>query len=102
MFQLVSARRSSFTDKIRSWGFSFTDKLNHFVVHLKLIQHCKLAICQVLDFLSDPGVKTLPSRAGDVGSIPGWGDKVPHATGMGPKKKFLKDANNYMSVFLND
>ena len=26
-------------------------------------------------------VKTLPSNAGDVGSIPGWGDKIPHASG---------------------
>ena len=24
-------------------------------------------------------VKTLPSSAGGVGSIPGWGDEIPHA-----------------------
>ena len=26
-----------------------------------------------------PVVKTLPSSAGGVGSIPGWGDEIPHA-----------------------
>ena len=26
-------------------------------------------------------VKNLPSGAGDVGSIPGWGTKIPHALG---------------------
>ena len=33
--------------------------------------------CQ--NFLGDPVVKTLPSNAGGVGSIPGWGAKIPHA-----------------------
>ena len=42
-------------------------------------------------------VKTLPSNAGDVGSIPGWGDKIPHASGAKKPKqrqycdKFSKD-----------
>ena len=31
------------------------------------------------NFLGDPVVKTLPSNAGGVGSIPGWGAKIPHA-----------------------
>ena len=26
-----------------------------------------------------PVAKTSPSKAGDVGSIPGWGTKIPHA-----------------------
>ena len=34
------------------------------------------------DFPSSPGVKNLPSNAGDVGSIPGWGTKIPHAWGQ--------------------
>ena len=29
-----------------------------------------------------PVVKNPPSNAGDVGSIPGWGTKIPHATGQ--------------------
>ena len=29
-----------------------------------------------------PVVKNLPSNAGDVGSIPGWGTKIPHAAGQ--------------------
>ena len=27
-------------------------------------------------------VKTLPSNAGDMGSIPGWGTKIPNAAGQ--------------------
>ena len=32
-------------------------------------------------------VKNPPSNAGNVGSIPGWGTKIPHATWCGKKKK---------------
>ena len=31
------------------------------------------------DFLDGPEVKNLPGNAGDVGSIPGQGTKIPHA-----------------------
>ena len=31
------------------------------------------------DFPGDPVVKTSPSNAGDVGSVSGWGAKIPHA-----------------------
>ena len=34
------------------------------------------------DFPGDPVVKNPPSNAGDVGSIPGWGTKIPHAMGQ--------------------
>ena len=34
--------------------------------------------CQ--NFPDDPVVKTLPFNAGGVGSIPGWGAKIPHAS----------------------
>ena len=37
------------------------------------------------DFPGGQVVKTLPSTAGDVGSIPGQGTKIPHASR--PKKK---------------
>ena len=33
-------------------------------------------------FPGDPGVKNLPSNAGDVGLIPGQGTKIPHAAGQ--------------------
>ena len=36
------------------------------------------------DFPGGPVVKTLPSNAGDTGSTPGQGAKIPHA--LGPKK----------------
>ena len=31
------------------------------------------------DFPGGPVVKNLPCKAGDMGSIPGWGTKIPHA-----------------------
>ena len=31
------------------------------------------------DFPGGPVVKNLPSNAGNAGSIPGWGAKIPHA-----------------------
>ena len=34
------------------------------------------------DFPGGPVVKNPPSNAGDKGSIPGWGTKIPHATGQ--------------------
>ena len=39
------------------------------------------------DFPGSPVVKTLPSNAGGVGSIPGQGTKIPHAMGCGQKLK---------------
>ena len=33
------------------------------------------------DFPSGPVIKDLPSKAGDVGFIPGWGTKVPQTIG---------------------
>ena len=41
------------------------------------------------DFPGDPGVKTSPSNAEGVGSIPGWGTKTPHASW--PENQNLKD-----------
>ena len=34
------------------------------------------------DFPSGPMVKNPHSNAGDMGSIPGWGTKIPHAVGQ--------------------
>ena len=34
------------------------------------------------DFPGGQVVKNPPSNAGDIGSIPGWGTKIPHATGQ--------------------
>ena len=34
------------------------------------------------DFPGGPVVKNLPSNAGDAGSIPGQGTKIPHAAGQ--------------------
>jgi len=38
-----------------------------------------------MDFPGGPVVKTSPSNAGGTGSIPNWGDKIPHA--LLPKHK---------------
>ena len=42
------------------------------------------------DFPGGPVVKTLPSNAGGMGPIPGWGTKIPHAVGCGQKLKKKK------------
>ena len=42
------------------------------------------------DFSGSPVVKISPSNAGSVGSIPGWGTKIPHATRCGQKLKINK------------
>lgn len=34
------------------------------------------------DFLADLAVKTQPANAGDAGSIPDWGARIPHALGQ--------------------
>ena len=34
------------------------------------------------DFPGGPVVKNPPCKAGDMGSIPGWGTKIAHATGQ--------------------
>ena len=34
------------------------------------------------DFPSGPGVKNPPSKAGKLGSIPGWETKIPHTVGQ--------------------
>ena len=43
------------------------------------------------DFPGGPVVKTLPSNAGGVGSIPGLGTKIPHASQ--PKNQNIKKKN---------
>ena len=46
---------------------------------------------QQREFPGGPGVRNPPSNAGDTGSIPGQGTKIPHARQRGKKKKkFLK------------
>ena len=34
------------------------------------------------DFPGGPVVKSPPSNAGDAGVIPGWGTRIPHASGL--------------------
>ena len=46
-----------------------------------------LLLCSIIpnvtkDFPGGPVVKNPPSNAGDVGLIPGWGTKIPHAMGQ--------------------
>ena len=45
-------------------------------------QNLKLKIQYHWDFPGGPVVKNSPSNAGDTGSIPGQGTKIPHATGQ--------------------
>ena len=51
------------------------------------------------DFPGSPVVKTLPSNAGGVGSIPGWGAKMPHSSWPKKKKKYY--CNKFNKDFKN-
>ena len=51
------------------------------------------------DFLGGPGVKTSPSNAGSMGSIPGQGTKIPHASQ--PKIQTIKQ-KQYCNKFSRD
>ena len=51
------------------------------------------------DFPDGPVVKTSPSDAGDVGSIPGWGPKISHASW--PKNQNIKQ-KQYCNTFNKD
>ena len=51
------------------------------------------------DFPGGPVVKTLPSNAGGVDSIPGWGADIPHTSG--PKKQNIKQ-KQYCNKFNKD
>ena len=42
------------------------------------------------DFPGCPVAKTLPSNAGGVSSVPGWGSKIPHVMQGSQKKKSQK------------
>ena len=52
----------------------------------KLILALELILFFKIYYLGDcpsgPGVKYMPSNAGDVGSIPGWGTNFPHVVGQ--------------------
>ena len=49
------------------------------------------------DFPSNPVVKTLPSNAGGLGSIPGQKVKIPHASRPKKKKKNRKQKTEAIS-----
>ena len=72
-------------------GFFLKKRASHY------FRVMRLKISRGRDFPGSPVVKTLPSNAGDVGSIPAWGDKIPHASGAKKPKqrqccdKFSKD-----------
>ena len=51
------------------------------------------------DFPGGPVVKISPSNAGGVGSIPGWGAKIPHASW--PKNQNIKQ-KQYCNKFNKD
>ena len=53
----------------------------------------------IRDFPGSPGVKTLPSNAGGVGLISGWGAKISHAS-RSPNQNIKQ--NQYYNVFNKD
>ena len=54
---------------------------------------------ELRDFPGGPVIKTSPSNAGDAGSIPGWGAKIPHASW--PKNQNIKQ-KQYCNKFSKD
>ena len=50
------------------------------------------------DFPGGPVIKILPSSAGGAGSIPGWGNQIPHAVGWGQKLKKKKSAVSSLGI----
>ena len=67
------------------------------VVRVILLKH------EAEDFPGGPVVKTSPSNAGDTGSIPGQGAKIPHASW--PKNQNIKQkqyCNKFNKDFKND
>ena len=53
----------------------------------------------IRDFPGSPGVKTLPSNAGSVGLISGWGVKISHAS-RSPNQNIKQ--NQYYKAFNKD
>jgi len=45
-------------------------------------------------------VRTSPSNAGGAGSIPGWGTKIPHASGPKKQNKPKEYCNKFNKDFL--
>ena len=56
---------------------------------------CQLEVDHFWDFPGGPVVKTSPSNAGGVGSIPCWRAKIPHASG--PKKENINNRSNIVT-----
>ena len=56
------------------WHVLGQSALNHIINYLF---HLKL---RYKGFTGGPVVKSSPSNVGDVGLIPGWGAKIPHAS----------------------
>ena len=52
------------------------------------MENVDLRLRSFKDFSGGPVVKTQPSNAGGVGSIPGWGAKITHD--LGPKTQNMK------------
>ena len=50
-----------------------------YLTHLEPEQLHLIKIKDFGDFAGGPVVKNLPCNAVDMGLIPGWGDKTPHA-----------------------
>ena len=51
------------------------------------------------DFSRGPVLKTLPLKAGDMGSVPGRGTKIPHA--LQPKIQNIKQQQYYKKISKN-
>ena len=62
--------------------FNYLNNLDHWSSDISWPQKTLLKLDLSRDFLGGPVVKSPPSSAGDAGSIPGWGTKIPHSAGQ--------------------
>ena len=57
------------------------DTVNSYQIYAEEKERKDTIILYLMDFPGSPVVKTLPSNAGSESSIPGWGVKIPQASG---------------------
>ena len=55
----------------------------------------------IRDFPGSLVIKTLPSKARSIGSVPGWGAKIPHASWPKNQKKKKQKTQNRNSIVTN-
>ena len=103
LFLLISPNKSTFTNHFYNIFNTFRGS-ETFLDHLGYVDWGLFPdisiFLKIWDFPGSPEVKTSPSNAGGVGSIPGRGAKIPHASR--PKNQKHKKKKQYCNKFNKD